>query len=134
MVKLTYKIGCAKSGKLASGVPIPSLTSRRHRYKAEVQSMLYTSSCNVSPRCALTWKICLAVSSHTFMSSWISITPSSGTRTVIDDPPEAGEEFLQYVFDRLEVRLWCKPARMRRAVPSSEVFNEHVIRDLAVLL
>src|ERR1700733_4848429 len=68
------------------------------------------------------------------MSSWINITTSSGTRTVIDDPLEAGEEFLEYVFDRLEVRLWCKPARMRRAVPSSEVFNEHVIRDRAVLL
>jgi hypothetical protein len=37
-MKLTYKIGCAKSEKLASGVPIPSLTSRRHRYKAEVST------------------------------------------------------------------------------------------------
>jgi hypothetical protein len=33
-MELTYKIGCTKSGKLANGVPIPSLTSRRHRYKA----------------------------------------------------------------------------------------------------
>jgi hypothetical protein len=56
-MKLTYKIDCAKSGELANEVPIPSLTSRRHRYKAVVQSMLYTSSCNVSPKCAFTWRI-----------------------------------------------------------------------------
>jgi hypothetical protein len=52
----------------------------------------------------------------------------------LGDPLEAGEEFLQYVFDRLEVRLWCEPARTRLAVLSSEVFNEHVARDRAVLL
>jgi hypothetical protein len=52
----------------------------------------------------------------------------------LGDPLEAGEEFLQYVFDRLEVRLWCEPARTGLAVPSSEVFNEHVARDRAVLL
>jgi hypothetical protein len=52
----------------------------------------------------------------------------------LGDPLEAGEEFLQYVFDRLEVRLWCEPARTGLAVPSGEVFNEHVARDGAVLL
>ena len=34
----------------------------------------------------------------------------------LGDPLEAGEEFLQYVFDRLEVRLWCEPARTGLAV------------------
>jgi hypothetical protein len=52
----------------------------------------------------------------------------------LGDPLEAGEEFLQYVFDRLKVRLWCEPARTGLAVPSGEVFNEYVARDGAVLL
>jgi hypothetical protein len=52
----------------------------------------------------------------------------------LGDPLEAGEEFLQYVFNRLEARLWYEPARTGLAVPSSEIFNEHVARDRAVLL
>jgi hypothetical protein len=52
----------------------------------------------------------------------------------LGDPLEAGEEFLQYVFDRLEVRLWCEPARTELTVLSSEVFNEHVARNRTVLL
>jgi hypothetical protein len=52
----------------------------------------------------------------------------------LGDPLEAGEEFLQYVFDRLEIRPWCEPARTGLTVPSGKVFNEHVARDGAVLL
>jgi hypothetical protein len=50
------------------------------------------------------------------------------------DPLESGEEFLQYVLDRLEVRPGCEPASTGLAVPSGEVFDKHVARGRAVLL
>ena len=39
-----------------------------------------------------------------------------------------------YVFDALDVRLWCKPPGTRLAVPSGELFEEHVARGRTVLL
>jgi hypothetical protein len=52
----------------------------------------------------------------------------------LGNPLEIGEEFLQYIFDRLEVSLWCEPAKTGLAILSGEIFNEHVTRDGTVLL
>ena len=64
----------------------------------------------------------------------IDIISQSIAHLCLGDPLEADEEFLQYVFDQLEVRPWYEPARTGLALPSGEVFNEHVARDGAVLL
>jgi hypothetical protein len=43
----------------------------------------HISSCNISPRLALSCRTCLAVLSQTFISYLTNITASSGTRTVM---------------------------------------------------
>jgi hypothetical protein len=65
-------------------------------------------------------------------------TPSSGSTHEIDvfsifiadfrlrDSLEASEKLLQYIFHNLNVGLWCEVASTRLAIPSGEVFDEHV--------
>jgi hypothetical protein len=65
-------------------------------------------------------------------------TPSSGSPHEIDvflifiadfrlrDSLEASEKLLQYIFHTLDVGLWCEATSTRLAIPSGEVFDEHV--------